>query len=126
MSSYLTISLRPKGSERDLSILSYSRNSEFYEVFFENTTESQGELTKEKIDRIISEMENQISKDKEQLHKYHELAKYNTQYSEDYLSFGEYVDDEIAAYNKIKTIQDIVHDTYDGFNGFESVNWKIE
>ena len=48
------------------------------------------------------------------------------EYVEDYISFGEYVDNEIETLNKIKTIQDIVHDTYDGYNSFESVNWKIE
>lgn len=126
MSSYLTISLRPKGSERDLSIVSYSRNSDLYDVFSENTTSDHGELTKEKIDRIMNELESKISRDKDQLNKYHELAKYNTQYAEDYLSFGEYVDNEIATFNRICTIQDIVHDTYGGFNNFESVNWKIE
>ena len=56
----------------------------------------------------------------------HIPAKSNTEYVEDYISFGEYVDNEIETLNKIKTIQDIVHDTYDGYNSFESVNWKIE
>ena len=126
MSSYFTISLRPKRSGGDLSLVSYSRVSEVYDELYEGTTDSQGELTKEKIDGIVSNLEAKISRDKDQLHKYHELAKSNTEYVEDYISFGEYVDNEIETLNKIKTIQDIVHDTYDGYNSFESVNWKIE
>lgn len=126
MSSYFTISLRPKKSEGDLSLVSYSKVSEIYEELYEGTTDSQGELTKEKIDRIVGDLEAKISRDKDQLDKYHELAKCNKQYAEDYLSFGEYVDNEIATLNRLKTIQDIVHDTYDGYNSFESVNWKIE
>lgn len=126
MSSYFTISLRPKKSEGDLSLVSYSRVSEIYDELYEGTTDSQGELTKEKIDGIVGDLEAKISRDKDQLDKYHELAKCNKQYAEDYLSFGEYVDNEIATLNRLKTIQDIVHDTYDGYNSFESVNWEIE
>lgn len=126
MSSYFTISLRPKKSEGDLSLVSYSRVSEIYDELYEGTTDSQEELTKEKIDGIVGDLEAKISRDKDQLDKYHELAKCNKQYAEDYLSFGEYVDNEIATLNRLKTIQDIVRDTYDGYNSFESVNWKIE
>lgn len=126
MSSYFTISLRPKKSEGDLSLVSYSRVSEIYDELYEGTTDSQGELTKEKIDGIVGDLEAKISRDKDQLDKYHELAKCNKQYAEDYLSFGEYVDNEIATLNRLKTIQDIVHDTYDGYNSFKCVNWKIE
>ena len=75
MSSYFTISLRPKRSEGDLSLVSYSRVSEVYDELYEGTTDSQGELTKEKIDRIVGDLEAKISRDKDQLHKYHELAK---------------------------------------------------
>lgn len=126
MSSYFTISLRPKKSEGDLSLVSYSRVSEIYDELYEGTTDSQGELTKEKIDGIVRDLEAKISRDKDQLDKYHELAKCNKQYAEDYLSFGEYVNNEVETLNRLKTIQDIVHDTYDGYNSFKCVNWKIE
>lgn len=133
MSSYLTIYIVPtrksdKEKKSHIPLVSYSRSSEIYQRFYEklppafvgNGKEAQYRtLTKEDIDIILHDFDEDIHKTQARLTEYERYVKDDPDYIEDIIGMREYLEE--LHYWKAKTsfLADI-------FNDIEYYNEAIE
>jgi len=118
MSSYLTFYLVPKAEDsKPLDLISYSRNTDVYQYFEEvlhvayigNGDEKQyTELSTSKVDRVLEELRNDISKAQKRMAEYEKHANGNTEIIEEVIGQKEYIEDLEYALHKIEFIRDIV------------------
>jgi hypothetical protein len=118
MSSYLTFYLVPKAEDsKPLDLISYSRNTNVYQYFDEvlhvayigNSDEKQyTELDTSKVDRVLEELKNDISKAQKRMAEYEKHANGNTEIIEEVISQKEYIEDLEWALHKVEFIRDIV------------------
>lgn len=118
MSSYLTFYLVPKAEDsKPLNLINYSRNTDVYQYFEEvlhvayigNGDEKQyTELDTSKVDRVLEELKNDISKVQKRMAEYEKHANGNAEIIEEVISQKEYIEDLEWALHKIEFIRDIV------------------
>lgn len=142
MSSYLTFYLVPKGDDKKpLALISYSRNSDIYQAYYENANPAfignsnepnYTELTKELSNHVVNELREDLSK-YEKLHEakikaLQALPKLEGEALEEYLqetSSGiEYLDDLKDTLKFADFIDDIVSDLE--YSDFEKVLINID
>lgn len=142
MSSYLTFYLVPKGEDKKpLALISYSRNSEIYQAYYENAhpafygngdKPNYTELTKDLSHRVVNELKEELDK----YEKSHEakikalqaLPKLEGEALEEYLqetsSGVEYINDLKDTLKFAGFIDDIVSDLE--FSDFEKILINID
>lgn len=124
MSSYLNIYVKPKKTEKPLLLTSFSRSSDIYQCFNEkfNLYSSTGELTeitKDMINEILTDLYNEIEKDKDRYISY--LEAKNKANVEDISSLKEYIQEKENCKAQLELLQYIIYDCSLDFTGFEKV-----
>lgn len=147
MSSYLNIYLVPKQENKEkeskpLLLTSYSRNSNIYQVYYENlhpvyigTEETQySELTSEDALSVVEEVKENIKTVTERLHNkvkaYKKLTNLNQEaidsFIDDYSTTKEYIKELKETLNFVQFIANIVSETKNGYTDFEKVLMNID
>lgn len=138
MSSYLNIYLVPKRKDKDtekqyLLLQSYSRNSDVYEVFYENINpvfagneEKYTTLTKENVQNILNDVSKSINLTKEKLKLYEKYASGHPDYIQSIIDEREVLKDYEQTYGDVAFIGDIVSGIIDDYNSFEEVCCNID
>ena len=103
MSSYLTFYLVPKAEDsKPLDLISYSRNTDVYQYFDEvlhvayigiGNEKQYTELNTSKVDKVLEELRNDISKAQKRMAEYEKHANGNTEIIEEVISQKEYIED---------------------------------
>lgn len=139
MSSYLSIYLVPKRKDKEkekkqyLLLTSYSRNSDIYEVFYENihpvfvgNEEKYTTLTKESVQSILSDVSEYIKLSKEKIRLYEKYAGNNSEYIQFIIDERDVLKDYEQTYGDVSFIMNIIRDTSDDYNNFEEVCCNID
>ena len=122
MSSYLTFYIVPKAEDsKPLALISYSRNSGIYKSFYNSIHpvyigdgDQYTELTKDKVDQVIFDLQEDINSAKRRLAEYEKHAAGNTEIIDYIIEQREYIDNLEYGLHKIEFIKDLVIDaSYD-------------
>lgn len=136
MSSYLTFYLVPKkeGSE-PISLISYSRNSDIYQYYYDNANpvfignndETQySEVTLEKIDCVLNDLKNDINRALTRVSEYEKQAAGNMEIIEEIINQKEYISDLQYALHKLEFIRDIVEESTYSYADFNKVLCNVD
>lgn len=109
-----------KRKNEDLLLVSFSSSSDIYDFF--NDYGVYGK--KSELDIPFDDIQSKLISDKEKLEKYRELARVNTDYLQDYMSFADYVKEEESTYNKLLMLNSIAVDIKSGFTDFSGIYFK--
>lgn len=154
MSSYLTFYLVPKKitgkynfqteqiEETEVSkgiplvYDSYSRNSDVYQAFWESlhpaycgNEEKYTELTPQKVEQVLADRREYISKVEFRLNTLYEMLKnggYNEDLFSEIMSTSEHLKEENEALNEIKAISKMVYSIYEGYGDFEKILINVD
>lgn len=136
MSSYLTFYIVPKAeNSKPLALISYSRNSGIYRSFYDSIHPAYTgmedeiqytELTKDKVDQVIFDLQEDINSAKRRLAEYEKHAAGNTEIIEDIIEQREYIDNLEYGLHKIEFIKDLVIDAGYGCTGFTKVLCNVD
>ena len=154
MSSYLTIYLVPKKTTskyvyqaekvEEIEITkgiplvydSYSRSSDVYQAFWESLNpaycgneEKYTELTPAKVEEVLSDKREYISKIEFRLNTLYEILKtsgYSEELFSEILSTSEHLKEENKCLDSIKSIANIVNIIYEGYGDFEKVLINVD
>lgn len=140
MSSYLTFYLIPKAEDskpevKPISLISYSRSSNVYQYFNDTIhpayigigDETQyTELTINKVDEVIEELKNDISKAQKRTVEYEKHAAGNSELIEDIISQKEYIEDLEWALHKVEFIRDLVQEASYSWTGYDKILCNVD
>lgn len=136
MSSYLSFYLVPKAEDsKPLCLMSYSRSSGVYQYFNDTIhpayigmgDETQyTELTVSKVDEVLEELRNDISKAQKRVAEYEKQAAGNSEIIEYIIEQKEYIEDLEWALHKIEFIKDIVVEADYSFGDYNKVLCNVD
>lgn len=141
MSSYLNFYLKPKGGDKPLHFISYSRNSNVYQKFYENNASTfigngdeynYSELTSEKCRWILDDAREDLRKAKEnfdsRVEAFQKLTNVSAEaineYTTDYMQTKEYIKELEETVAELECIYYWVSDVE--FSDFEKVLTNID
>ena len=136
MSSYLTFYVVPKAEgSKPLALISYTRSSAIYRCFNETLNvayigmgdEPQyTELTVQKVDEVLEDMKNDISKYQEKISEYQKHAAGNTEIIEYILEMKEDLDILEWALHKVEFIRDLVYEASCDWNEYNKILCNVD
>lgn len=136
MSSYLTFYIVPKAEgSKPLSLICYSRSTHIYQYFYENVhpayigmgDEAQyTELTVQKVDEVLEDMKNDISKYQEKISEYQKHAAGNAEIIEYILEMKEDLDILEWALHKVEFIRDLVYEASCDWNEYNKILCNVD
>ena len=136
MSSYLTfyIVLKEENS-KPISLINYSRNTDVYQYFDEvihPTFVGMGdepkytELTVSKVNEVISELKQDITKATKRVSEYEKQAAGNAELIEEIISQKEWIEDLEYSLRKIEFIRDIVQEASYSWGSYNKVLCNVD
>ena len=136
MSSYLSFYLVPKAKgSKPLNLICYSRSTHVYQYFEENVhpiyigmgDEPQyTELTVQKVDRVLEDMKNNISKYQEKISEYQKHAAGNADIIEYILELKEELDILEWSLHKVEFIRDLVYEASCDWNEYDKILCNVD
>ena len=136
MSSYLTFYIVSKAEDsKPLNLICYSRGTYIYQYFYENIhpayigtgDETQyTELTVQKVDGVLENMKNDISKCQEKISEYQKHAAGNTEIIEYILEMKEDLDILKWALHKVEFIRDLVYEAGCDWNDYNKILCNVD
>lgn len=136
MSSYLTFYIVPKEeNSKPISLINYSRNTDVYQYFDEvihPTFVGMGdelkytELTVSKVDEVISELKQDITKATKRVYEYEKQAAGNAELIEEIISQKEWIEDLEYSLRKIEFIRDIVQEASYSWGSYNKVLCNVD
>lgn len=133
MSSYLTFYLQRK-DEKPITLISYSRNDELYQYFYENTnmqhdmqydTEYYTTVSCENVDDIISELTQSINNVNTRITEYEKHVNGNIEIINEILSLKEYLATLNDTLIRTRFIKDLVLEADNGYADYAAVLCNI-
>lgn len=136
MSSYLTFYIVPKEEgSKPISLLSYSRSNEIYQYVndainpayagLEGETQYT-ELTKDRISRVIEDLESDIRQARTRVSEYERHAAGNFKVIEEIISQKEYIKDLENALITVKFIEEIVEEADKSWSDYDKVLCNVD
>lgn len=136
MSSYLNFYLVPKVEDsKPLHLISYSRNSDIYQYFNDNINpayiglegETQyTELTKEKVNLVLENLNSDISKARRRISEYEKYAAGNTEIIEDIIGQKEWIEELEYALHQTEFIQSLVQEMSFNYTGYNKILCNVD
>ena len=121
MSSYLTFYAVPKAEgSKPIGLINYCRSNDVYQYFSDNIhpayigndeEDHYTELTVEKIDRVLEDLNNDIKKTKIRIEEYEKCANGDTEIIETIIEFREYLENLETALYRTEFIKELVLET---------------
>lgn len=121
MSSYLTFYAVPKAeNSKPIGLISYCRSNDIYQYFSDNIHPAYigndeeyhyTELTVEKVDRVLEDLNNDIKKAKIRIEEYEKCANGDTEIIETIIEFREYLENLETALYRTEFIKELVLET---------------
>lgn len=136
MSSYLTFYIVPKDeNSKPVSLISYSRNNQVYQYFndtihpayigMEGETQYT-ELTLEKINEVISELNQDLIKVRKRLEEYEKHASGNMDIIEEILNQKEWMEELQSTLNTINFIKELVVESTYNWSDYNKILCNID
>ena len=136
MSSYLTFYIKTKEeNSKPLNLISYSRNTEIYQYFYENVHPAYigmdedikySELSVNDVELVIEDMENDIGKAKKRIEEYEKHASGNQEIIEEILNWKEYIEDLEYWLHKVEFIKNLVQEASYSWNSYDKILCNID
>lgn len=136
MSSYLTFYIKTKEeNSKPLSLISYSRNTDIYQYFDENVHPAYigmdedtkyTELSKNDVDLVIEDMENDIGKTKKRIEEYEKHAGGNQEIIEEILNWKEYIEDLEYWLHKVEFIKDLIEEASYSWTSYDKILCNVD
>lgn len=136
MSSYLTFYVVPKAEgSKPLDLICYSRNTHIYQYFDEiihpayigiGDETQYTELTIQKVDKVLEDMKNDISKYQEKISEYQKHAAGNAEIIEYILEMKEDLDILEWALHKVEFIRDLVYEASCDWNEYNKILCNVD
>lgn len=134
MSSYLTFYLKPKKEDKDIiSLISYSRNTQIYKMFMDGINPTYigigdetlyTELTKDKINTVIEEIDYNIKNVKRLIETYEKcLTSDNVEYI---IELKEHLEDLETALNRTNFIKELVYEADLGCANYSKILCNVD
>lgn len=132
MSSYLTFYIKTK--EEPLHLVSYSRSTDIYQYFMENvhpvyigTDEIQyTELSIEKVDSVIQDMESDIDKYNKRIEEYEKHAGGNQEIIDTIIELKECSEDLEYWLHKVRFIKDLVEEASYSWTSYNKILCNVD
>ena len=133
MSSYLNIYGVLKDSEKKIYLAGFSRNHPLYQAINENISVAWAgnedvytDLTSVEVQRVISDINKQISEVDNRLSEYERYASGNIDIINDILSFKEYREELVSTKEYLYFLEELIDNTtYNYENAFEKIVCNI-
>ena len=135
MSSYLTFYIKTKEeNSKPLHLVSYSRNTEIYQYFYENINPAYigleeikyTELSVSNVDLVINDMLNDIGKARKRIEEYEKHAGGNQEIIEEILNYKEYIEDLEYWLHKVEFIKDLVQEASYDWTSYDKILCNVD
>lgn len=136
MSSYLTFYIVPKEEDsKPIALLNYSRNTDIYQYFVDNiiiaffgmeNDPQYTELTEEKINCVIHDLESDIDRAQKRIEEYERHVDGNMDIIEEIISQKDYINNLKYTLSEIKFIKQFITEATYSYSDYNKVLCNVD